>query len=661
MTGAVRVRIAPSPTGPLHIGTARTALFNYLFARHTGGTFVLRLEDTDGARSTRVRAGHPRRPALAGPALGRGSRGRRRGRDAGPYGPYRQMERLPLLRGGRRAPPGRGQGLLLLLHARGARCRPQAARRRPSCRPATRPLRPPDGRRAGRASRPRAGRPRIRFRVGTGRRRLRRPRPRPRRDRRLDPRRRLRHRPRRRHAALPLPVVVDDAAMKISHVIRGEDHLLNTPKHILLFRALGQPVPRFAHLPLILNPDRTKMSKRKSQTARRRLHRRGLHPRGARQLPRAARLVDRAPRRRSCALDEIVERFNLEHVHKGGAVFDRERLEWLNGQWIRRLEPDELVDRLRPFVAGGAGGRPDRPDAGGRRARGRSLPLVQERLPMLGAIGDLVDFLCVRRARARPGPARARSAGTRRRRSTALQRGPRGHRRRPAPSRSRPTSSSRRSARWPRHAAGRPATCSWRSASRSPAGPRRRRCSTRSSRSAASGRSSRLDARHRALAGRRQEGGPMTHDDVQAWLDRYIAAWQTYDPDAIGDLFSEDAEYRYHAVGRARSSGARRSSPTGCPGRPRTDEPGSWSGPLRVVGRRRRSGRGDRRRATTTQPGRLVRTLYYNLCAARASTATAGASSSSSTSWSCPSGATGQLTAAGRRARQWPVNTRSVS
>ena len=94
-------------------------------------------------------------------------------------------------------------------------------------------------------------------------------------------------------------VVVDDAAMEISHVIRGEDHLSNTPKHILLFRALGHAVPAFAHLPLILNPDRTKMSKRKSQTAIADYIARGLHPRGDRQLPGAARLVDRAPRRRS--------------------------------------------------------------------------------------------------------------------------------------------------------------------------------------------------------------------------------------------------------------------------------------------------------------------------------------------------------------------------
>ena len=144
-------------------------------------------------------------------------------------------------------------------------------------------------------------------------------------------------------------VVVDDAAMAISHVIRGEDHLSNTPKHILLFRALGYPEPQFAHLPLILNADRTKMSKRKSQTA--------VSDYIAEGFIREA-LVNylallgwsTGTEEEILSLDELAARFDIEHVQKGGAVFDRERLEWLNGQWIRRLSPDELVERLRPFL-----------------------------------------------------------------------------------------------------------------------------------------------------------------------------------------------------------------------------------------------------------------------------------------------------------------------
>jgi len=194
---------------------------------------------------------------------------------------------------------------------------------------------------------------------------------------------------------------VDDAAMEISHIIRGEDHLSNTPKHILLFRALGHREPAFAHLPLILNPDRSKMSKRKSQTA--------VSDYIAEGFVREA-LVNylallgwaTGTEEEVLSIDEIAERFELETVHKGGAVFDRERLEWLNGQWIRRLEPEDLIDRLRPFVeAELAAGRIDRmPSDEELRSL---LPVITERLPRLGAIGDLVGFLWVDDLAIEPG------------------------------------------------------------------------------------------------------------------------------------------------------------------------------------------------------------------------------------------------------------------
>ena len=181
------------------------------------------------------------------------------------------------------------------------------------------------------------------------------------------------------------------------------------------------------------------------------------------------------------SLPEIVERFDSAQVHKGGAVFDRERLEWLNGQWIRRLDADDLIDRLRPFLEA------DRRSPAGSTGCRRDdevralLPVIQERLPTLGAIGDLVGFLWVDELDLDAAAARAQALGRRRRRGMAWP--PRG---RSSPrwvrSPSRPTSWSRRCGRSPRRAAGRSGTCSWRSGSRSPAGPRRRRCSTRSSR-----------------------------------------------------------------------------------------------------------------------------------------------------------------------------------
>jgi glutamyl-tRNA synthetase len=188
-------------------------------------------------------------------------------------------------------------------------------------------------------------------------------------------------------------VVVDDAAMEITHVIRGEDHLSNTPKHILLFRALGYPVPVFAHLPLILNPDRTKMSKRKSQTAVKDYIAEGF-VREALVNYLALLGWSTGTEEEILSLDDLVERFDTGAIQKGGAIFDRGRLEWLNGQWIRRLADDDLAARLAPFLAAeAAAGRIDRAPSAAEIVA--ILPLVRERLPVLGTIGDLVGFLYV--------------------------------------------------------------------------------------------------------------------------------------------------------------------------------------------------------------------------------------------------------------------------
>jgi glutamyl-tRNA synthetase len=189
-------------------------------------------------------------------------------------------------------------------------------------------------------------------------------------------------------------VAVDDAAMAITHVIRGEDHLSNTPKHILLFEALGSTVPQFGHLPLILNADRTKMSKRKSETAVAGYRAEGFIPEAF--VNYLALLGwSTGTEEEVLSLSELWERFELSAVNRAGAVFNRERLEWLNGQWIRRLSADDLIDRLRPFLeAEVAAGRIDwLPTDGELRAL---LPVVQERLPTLAAVGDLIGFLFVK-------------------------------------------------------------------------------------------------------------------------------------------------------------------------------------------------------------------------------------------------------------------------
>jgi len=388
----IRVRIAPSPTGPLHIGTARTALFNALFAKHHGGTFILRLEDTDVARSsvafeTDILEGL----YWLGIAWGEGPDAGG-GPDRGPFAPYRQMERLE-------GYASAAADLLARDLAYPCFCTPEDLDADRKAQEAAHL--PPKyvGRCAAltgaeRAARTAQGRPAAtRFRVPAGvigfddavRGRVE-----------IDTSNLGGDFVIVRGDGTPLyhfTVVVDDAAMHISHVIRGEDHLSNTPKHILLFRALGHPEPVFAHLPLILNPDRTKMSKRKSQTA--------ISDYIAQGFIREA-LVNylallgwsTGTEEEILSFDEIAARFDLDHVQKGGAVFDRERLEWLNGQWIRRLDDDDLVTRLLPFLeAEFAAGRIDRAPTGDEVRV--LLPMIRERLPVLGAVGDLVGFLWV--------------------------------------------------------------------------------------------------------------------------------------------------------------------------------------------------------------------------------------------------------------------------
>lgn len=390
---AIRVRIAPSPTGPLHLGTARTALFNYLFARHTGGTFILRLEDTDQARSSEAYE----RDIVEGlhwlgmewdegPGVGDEA-------ERGTFGPYRQMQRLA----GYTEVADR---LLAQDKAYYCYCTPAELEAERKRQEAAHESPRYSGRCASLSAEERMAleaqgrQPVIRFRIPAGRKVA------------FDD-------IVRGHVEIdtddlggdlvivrsdgtPLyhfSVAVDDAAMAISHVIRGEDHLSNTPKHILLFEAMGAAIPQFGHLPLILNPDRSKMSKRKTQTAVADYRAQGFIPEAF--VNYLAFLGwSTGTEEEVLSLAELVERFELSAVNRAGAVFNRERLEWLNGHWIRRLEPADLVDRLRPYLQAELdAGRIDRlPGEGELRAL---LPIIQERLPTLSAVGELTGYLFV--------------------------------------------------------------------------------------------------------------------------------------------------------------------------------------------------------------------------------------------------------------------------
>ena len=296
MASEIRVRFAPSPTGYLHIGGARTALFNWLFARHHGGKFVLRIEDTDIKRNTEE--------AMA--AIYEGLQWLGLNWDEGPhaggeFGPYLQSERTELY-----------ERYLKKLQDAGHIFEDQGALRFRSphehvivddvvcgkidfdlSNPATHPdmtIRRPDG-----------------------------------------------------SWIFHFVNVIDDLEMKISHVIRGEDHLSNTSKHIEIFRALGATPPHYAHIPLILNRDGSKMSKRDEGARVEYYIRRGY-------LPAAVRnylcLLGWSPKdnREKIDVDEVIRIFDLKNIGRSSATFDPDKLHWLNGEYARELSDAEFYD-----------------------------------------------------------------------------------------------------------------------------------------------------------------------------------------------------------------------------------------------------------------------------------------------------------------------------
>jgi glutamyl-tRNA synthetase len=299
-----RVRFAPSPTGFLHIGGARTALFNWLYARHTGGTFILRIEDTDAARNTQeavnVILNGLRWLGLdwdEGPVTGDAN-----GPSKGDCGPYFQSQRKDNYR--RRVESLLSSGLA---YEQDGTVKFKMSRE---------PIMIPD------------------LVVG-------------------DVRRELTDREQAdpdfiivRSDGQPvfhLVNVIDDLEMNVTHVIRGEDHLTNTAKHIALFRAFGVEPPKYAHIPLILNIDGTKMSKRDIGASLMTYGDEGYLPAA---LVNYLCLLGWSPKhnREKMALAEVVEAFDLPQVLRHNARFDLTKLNWLNGEYVRELGDDRLYE-----------------------------------------------------------------------------------------------------------------------------------------------------------------------------------------------------------------------------------------------------------------------------------------------------------------------------
>ncbi len=338
-----RLRFAPSPTGYLHVGGARTALFNWLYVRRHGGVFILRIEDTDVERSSADMVTGILESMTwlgldwdEGPGVG------------GPHAPYSQSERLDRYRAA-------AAWLVETGHAYYCYCTPDEIRaRRQTAEDAGRPW--TYDRRCRSLSveeiarREAVGEPRaIRFLVPPGRTVF------------TD----LVHGPidfdranledfvvlrSDGHPTYHLSVVVDDVEMEVTHVVRGDDHVSNTPKQVLLYDAMGAPVPAFAHVPLILGPDKKRLSKRHGATSVGEYEKEGMLPEA---MVNFLALLGWSPggEREVFSRDELVARFSLEGISGGHAVFNPEKLAWFNQQHIMRLSAREILARLGPAFA----------------------------------------------------------------------------------------------------------------------------------------------------------------------------------------------------------------------------------------------------------------------------------------------------------------------
>jgi glutamyl-tRNA synthetase len=342
----VRVRFAPSPTGFLHVGGARTAIYNELLRQSAGGAFVLRIEDTDRERSDEAMT-RQIQSALAWIGI------------VWDEGPFLQSERLARHR-------ERAEELLAASRAYRCFCTPaQLDAQRAAAQKRGEAFRYPriclglDAAAAG--ARVAAGEPFVvRFRMPDGHIRF------------FDlvrgdmdfPPDALDDFILLRSDGSPtyhMSVVCDDIDMRITHVVRGEDHLSNTPKHIPLFQALGGQVPVFGHLPLILGPDKKRLSKRSGATSVEEFRAEGILPQA---LYNYLALLGWSPGgdREILSRAEMIALFSVDRLNASPAVFDREKLTWVNSQYLSSLPLDELLPHLGPFLVevGLAAGKVDR-------------------------------------------------------------------------------------------------------------------------------------------------------------------------------------------------------------------------------------------------------------------------------------------------------------
>ena len=383
MSEQVRVRFAPSPTGPFHIGGARSALFNWLIARKNGGKLVLRVEDTDLERSTKESEENIKE-ALRWLGLTWDE-----GVDVGgPYAPYRQTERLDIYKQFTEKLLANGQAYSCFCTEEELETERQALMaegKMPCYQGRCRSLSDADKARLLAEGR----KPAIRFRV-----------------------------PENQNIVfkdlvrdtvsfesngigdfvivksdgIPVynyAVVIDDSSMEITHVIRAEEHLSNTPRQILLYQALGLPVPQFGHISLILGQDRTKMSKRHGATSVEQYRKLGYLPEA---LVNFLALLGWAPasEQEIFSLEELVENFSMDRVAKNPAVFDIDKLNWINAHYLKQLSPEKVTELALPHIQA-AGYIDDNLTENEKDKLVQFIEIIQEQLSYAAQVVDHVD------------------------------------------------------------------------------------------------------------------------------------------------------------------------------------------------------------------------------------------------------------------------------
>jgi glutamyl-tRNA synthetase/nondiscriminating glutamyl-tRNA synthetase len=349
----VRVRFAPSPTGYVHVGNARTALFNWLFARHHGGAFVLRIEDTDVERSKpeyeRQLLEDLRWFGLdwdEGPDQG------------GPFGPYRQSERREIYAQYVQKLIAQGEAYYCFCSAEQLEAERQEALkagRQPRYSGRCRKIAAEEAVRRKAAGEPAAVRLKIMESSFFWNDRV--------------------HGPTTissevigdpilvRSEGLPAynyAAVIDDHLMQITHVIRGDDHISNTPRQLAVYRALGWEPPEFAHLSTILGPDRTRLSKRHGATSMESFREMGILPEALRNYLALLGWSPADGKTEILSAEELVKQFSLDHITKSPAVFDADKLNWLNRHYMKECPPRRLAELAAPFLqrAGQLGPQP---------------------------------------------------------------------------------------------------------------------------------------------------------------------------------------------------------------------------------------------------------------------------------------------------------------